>query len=118
MLLSSKNKLLRPPVSGILCMIGGALALTINDGMAKYLTETYPVGQVMALRGTFILCLLIFLFISARKKLNLKIYSWRNNFYRAAAMTGESVTDSRQYICPMRTEAGRGGTYRVQQCHL
>ena len=90
MLLSSKNKLLRPPVSGILCMIGGALALTINDGMAKYLTETYPVGQVMALRGTFILCLLIFLFISARKKLNLKIYSWRNNFYRAAAMTGST----------------------------
>ena len=90
MLLSSKNKLLRPPASGILCMIGGALALTINDGMAKYLTETYPVGQVMALRGTFILCLLIFLFISARKKLNLKIYSWRNNFYRAAAMTGST----------------------------
>ena len=90
MLLSSKNKRLRPPVSGILCMIGGALALTINDGMAKYLTETYPVGQVMALRGTFILCLLIFLFISARKKLNLKIYSWRNNFYRAAAMTGST----------------------------
>ena len=90
MLLSSKNKLLRPPVSGILCMIGGALALTINDGIAKYLTETYPVGQVMALRGTFILCLLIFLFISARKKLNLKIYSWRNNFYRAAAMTGST----------------------------
>ena len=71
-------------------MIGGALALTINDGMAKYLTETYPVGQVMALRGTFILCLLIFLFISARKKLNLKIHSWRNNFYRAAAMTGST----------------------------
>ena len=90
MLLSSKNKLLRPPVSGILCMIGGALALTINDGMAKYLTETYPVGQVMALRGIFILCLLIFIFISARKKLNLKIYSWRNNFYRAAAMTGST----------------------------
>ena len=90
MLLSSKNKLLRPPVSGILCMIGGALALTINDGMAKYLTETYPVGQVMALRGTFILCLLIFIFISARKKLILKIYSWRNNFYRAAAMTGST----------------------------
>ena len=90
MLLSSKNKLLIPPVSGILCMMGGALALTINDGMAKYLTQTYPVGQVMALRGTFILCLLIFLFISARKKLNLKIYSWRNNFYRAAAMTGST----------------------------
>ena len=90
MLLSSKNKLLRLPVSGILCMIGGALALTINDGMAKYLTETYPVGQVMALRGTFILCPLIFLFISAKKRLNLKIYSWRNNFYRAAAMTGST----------------------------
>jgi drug/metabolite transporter (DMT)-like permease len=71
-------------------MIGGALALTINDGMAKYLTESYPVGQVMALRGTFILCLLIIIFMSAKKKFNLKIYSWRNNFYRAAAMTGST----------------------------
>ena len=84
------NSIQASSIKGILCMIGGALALTINDGMAKYLTETYPVGQVMALRGTFILCLLIFLFILARKKLHFKIYSWRNNFYRAAAMTGST----------------------------
>ena len=49
---------------GILCMLGGALSLTINDAMAKYLTQSYPVGQVMALRGLSIILLLIaFLFL-------------------------------------------------------
>ena len=71
-------------------MIGGALALTINDGMAKYLTESYPVGQVMALRGTCILGILIIFLILAKKRFNLKVYSWPNNFYRAAAMTGST----------------------------
>ena len=71
-------------------MIGGALALTINDGMAKYLTESYPVGQVMALRGTCILAILIIFLILAKKRFSLKVYSWPNNFYRAAAMTGST----------------------------
>ena len=71
-------------------MIGGALALTINDGMAKYLTESYPVGQVMALRGTCILAILTIFLILAKKRFSLKVYSWPNNFYRAAAMTGST----------------------------
>ena len=71
-------------------MIGGALALTINDGMAKYLTESYPVGQVMALRGTCILAILLIFLILAKKRFSLKVYSWPNNFYRAAAMTGST----------------------------
>ena len=54
-------------------MIGGALALTINDGMAKYLTESYPVGQVMALRGTCLLAILILFLILAKKRYSLSL---------------------------------------------
>ena len=78
-------------LKGILCMLGGALALTINDAMAKYLTQSYPVGQVMALRGLSILILLIvFLFFINNLKA-LKINSWRSHFLRAGTMTGSTV---------------------------
>ena len=71
-------------------MMGGALALNINDGMAKYLTETYPVGQVMAIRGTSILVLLAVFILVSRKRITVKINSWRNNLYRGLAMTGST----------------------------
>ena len=72
-------------------MLGGALALTINDAMAKYLTQSYPVGQVMALRGLSILILLIvFLFFINNLKA-LKINSWKGHLLRAGTMTGSTV---------------------------
>ena len=75
---------------GILCMLGGALSLTINDAMAKYLTQSYPVGQVMALRGLSIILLLIaFLFFMNNLKA-LKIFSWKGHLFRAGAMTGST----------------------------
>ena len=75
---------------GILCMLGGALSLTINDAMAKYLTQSYPVGQVMALRGLSIIMLLIaFLFFMNNLKA-LKIFSWKGHLLRAGAMTGST----------------------------
>ena len=75
---------------GILCMLGGALSLTINDAMAKYLTQSYPVGQVMALRGLSIILLLIaFLFFMNNLKA-LKIFSWKGHLFRAGAITGST----------------------------
>ena len=44
---------------GILCMIGGVAVLTLNDGIAKHLTETYSVGRVLALRGTAVVAMLV-----------------------------------------------------------
>ena len=71
-------------------MLSGALSLTINDAMAKYLTQSYPVGQVMALRGLSIIMLLIaFLFFMNNLKA-LKISSWKGHLLRAGAMTGST----------------------------
>ena len=78
------------PLKGVLCMLGGALSLTMNDAMAKYLTQSYPVGQVMALRGLSIIMLLIaFLFFMNNLKA-LKIFSWKGHLLRAGAMTGST----------------------------
>ena len=90
MLSNIKNAKPSSQYSGICCMIFGALALTINDGMAKYLTQTYPVGQVMALRGACILMLLTIFLIVNRKRYVLKINSWGSHISRAAAMTGST----------------------------
>jgi drug/metabolite transporter (DMT)-like permease len=54
------------PMRGVICMVLGALVLTVNDGMAKYLTESYPVGQVMALRGVSIVALLAAFYLADR----------------------------------------------------
>ena len=75
---------------GILCMLGGALSLTINDAMAKYLTQSYPVGQVMALRGLSIILLLITFLFFMNNLQALKIFSWRGHLLRAGAMTGST----------------------------
>ena len=91
-MISGLKNLKKGPSSlrGILCMLGGALSLTINDAMAKYLTQSYPVGQVMALRGLSIILLLIaFLFFMNNLKA-LKIFSWKGHLFRAGAMTGST----------------------------
>ena len=77
-------------LKGILCMLGGALSLTINDAMAKYLTQSYPVGQVMALRGLSIIILLITFLFLMNNLHALKIFSWKGHFLRAGAMTGST----------------------------
>ena len=75
---------------GILCMLGGALSLTINDAMAKYLTQSYPVGQVMALHGLSIILLLITFLFFMNNLQALKIFSWKGHLLRAGAMTGST----------------------------
>lgn len=75
---------------GVLCMLGGALSLTINDAMAKYLTQSYPVGQVMALRGLSIILLLITFLFFMNNLQALKIFSWKGHLLRAGAMTGST----------------------------
>ena len=71
-------------------MLGGALSLTINDAMAKYLTQSYSVGQVMALRGLSIIMLLIAFLFFMNNLQALKIFSWKGHLLRAGAMTGST----------------------------
>lgn len=49
---------LTPPLQGVATMILAALILTFNDAISKYLTQVYPVGQVIALRQ---LCAMAFI---------------------------------------------------------
>ncbi|UUX50053.1 DMT family transporter [Nisaea acidiphila] len=64
-------------------MTGGIGLVTLNDGIAKWLTSDYPVGQVIALRGILLLVLVFgFAFATGRKD-QLKVRHWRLQLLRA-----------------------------------
>jgi len=49
------------PVRGILYMLVGSALLTVNDSVLKWLAGSYPVGQLMCLRGLFVYLPIAFL---------------------------------------------------------
>jgi len=79
------------PLRGVFCMTAGALVLTINDGMAKYLTESYPVGQVMALRGVSIVLLLAIYHILSGRISALQVQCWGLQLARGGFMTASTI---------------------------
>jgi drug/metabolite transporter (DMT)-like permease len=42
-------------LKGIACMIAGAVFLTLNDGVMKWMTASYPIGEVIFIRSLFAL---------------------------------------------------------------
>ncbi|WP_156901180.1 DMT family transporter [Nisaea denitrificans] len=69
---------------GAVCMTGGIGLVTLNDGIAKWLTDVYPVGQLIALRGVLVLLLIFgFAFMTGRRR-QLRVTHWRFQLTRAA----------------------------------
>ena len=56
-----------PAGRGIALMLGGLLLLTINDATAKWLTDSYPVPQIISLRGITILLPLVIIPLLPRR---------------------------------------------------
>jgi drug/metabolite transporter (DMT)-like permease len=46
---------------GITLMVVASALITLNDAIAKWLTATYPVGQILCLRGVFFMVPVLFL---------------------------------------------------------
>jgi drug/metabolite transporter (DMT)-like permease len=46
---------------GIACMLGGSAILTLNDAVMKWLAAGHPVGQIIFVRGVFVLLLILLL---------------------------------------------------------
>lgn len=66
----------------------GSMLLTSNDTVAKLLSEQWPVGEIMAIRGTVILCAILII-LRLRGRLGvLKIQNKRAMAIRAVAITG------------------------------
>jgi drug/metabolite transporter (DMT)-like permease len=57
--LSPKDRREDRPLLGIACVVGGMVLLVLSDASAKWLADTYPVTEVVVLRGLFIIVLLL-----------------------------------------------------------
>jgi drug/metabolite transporter (DMT)-like permease len=78
------------PAKGIGLMLIGGLVLTMSDTATKWLTGSYPVGQIMAIRALFTL-IPITLFVWQNGGLrSLRIGNFKMQFLRAACAVASS----------------------------
>ena len=75
---------------GITLMLGGLLLLTINDATAKWLTDSYPVPQIISLRGITILLPLVVILYFRGGFAAFKPYRIRNQALRALCFVGST----------------------------
>lgn len=74
------------PFKGIALLVVSALFMGINNAILKLLTEGYPAGEIMFMRGVAILPVIgVFAYFSGGWSA-LRVYSWRGHSMRAVTM--------------------------------
>jgi len=79
-------------------MILGCAFLMMSDAVSKWLSQTYPVGQIMCLRNVFVLVPILFVVWRSGRFADLRIGNWGGQFLRggfhvlAAALFVTSVS--------------------------
>lgn len=68
---------------GITLMVVASALITLNDAIAKWLTATYPVGQVLCLRGVFFMVPVLFLVWRGGGLKSLRVHSIGGQVVRA-----------------------------------
>ena len=74
------------PAKGIACAIAGGALLTLNDGVMKWLTGSYPIGEILFVRGGFAFIPILFLAWRAGGLSALRIHCLRAQSARAACL--------------------------------
>ncbi len=87
----AKIDLQRHSLRGIGLMVAGSALITLNDAVAKWLSSTYPVGQILTLRGAFFLVPVLALVWHGGGLRALRVHSIRGQAYRAALFVAASV---------------------------
>jgi len=73
----------RHGTSGIACMVVGCFLVTLNDAILKWLTDSYPVGQIMFVRSLFVFLPIIGLALHEGGLGNLRVRNLRGQMVRA-----------------------------------
>ena len=71
------------PALGIAQMLGAGFLITANDGFVKLLLEELPIGEVVALRGTVLLIIVLLLARLVGGPRALKVANWKAQWLRA-----------------------------------
>jgi len=79
------------PVKGILAMILGAALLSLNDAVSKYLTESYPVGQVIGLRQAASLLVILPYAYYTTGWGGLRVVNWSGQGFRGAVFVATAI---------------------------
>ena len=74
------------PVRSIVFMLIGSFLLTMNDAVLKLLTVSYPTGQLICIRGIFVLLILVFVTWRSGHVAKLSITSYSGQVGRASCL--------------------------------
>jgi drug/metabolite transporter (DMT)-like permease len=74
----------RQDALGVSYMVGGCALITLNDAIAKWLTASYPVGQILCLRGAFFFIPILYFVWRAGGMKMLRVHS-------ASAQVGRAI---------------------------
>jgi drug/metabolite transporter (DMT)-like permease len=74
------------PIRSIALMVIASGLLTIQDGMVKWIAQSYPVGQVMTLRGLFVIAIVILWAMARRRTSELRVSNWSLQLTRGTLM--------------------------------
>jgi len=61
--------------------------LTLNDGIVKWLAQSYPVGQVITLRGVFVIAIVVSWAAMRHRSSQLRVSNWRLQLTRGTLMS-------------------------------
>ena len=70
----------------IVLMVTSCGVLTVNDAMVKWLAQTYPVGQVMSLRGICVIVVVVAYAVARRLTAQLRVTNWGLQLARGTLM--------------------------------
>jgi drug/metabolite transporter (DMT)-like permease len=60
--------------------------LTVQDAMVKWIAQSYPVGQVMTLRGVFVIATVVLWAMARRRTSQLRVSNWNLQLTRGTLM--------------------------------
>lgn len=83
-------KIVGGPTRAILLMVAAMAVLTVNDAIAKWLTQRLPVGEVLAVRGALVVMLAIGWATARGRLAELRVHDWRPHLGRGALMAAST----------------------------
>src|SRR3546814_16088832 len=86
------------PTRAILLMVAAMAVLTVNDTIAKWLTQTLPVGQVLTVRGCITVALAQAWAATPGRLAALRVRRWRLPLLPAALLAGSTFL----FLPPLR----------------
>ncbi len=75
------------PIRSIALMVMASGLLTLNDAIVTWLAQSYPVGQVITLRGVFVIAIVVSWAAARRRTSQLRVSNWRLQLTRGALMS-------------------------------